>query len=147
MEANKKLPIMSRIGVIFLTWRRYNEKAAKSNNLTLNQYYILKQLMKRDYLNPSEIAEKLYCDRPTATVIIDNLKKYGFVQKEKDAEDGKRIQVKITELGRQQVMGAQDAFTKLTDFDPLACFSEEEKQKFEELLIKMHQHMKKIQQD
>lgn len=144
MGENKKLPVMSRLGVVFLTWRRYQEKAVKSNNLTLKQYYILKQLLKKEYLNPSEIADMLFCDRPTATVVIDNLKKYGFITKEKDAEDGKRIRVVITEKGRQQVKLAEEAFSKLADFDPLSCFSEEEKKTFEELLIKLHNHIKEL---
>lgn len=145
MSEEKKLPIMSRLGIIFLTHRRYLEKTAKSNDLTLKQYYILRQLIRKEYLNPSEIADLLFCDRPTATVIIDNLKKYGYITKEKDIQDGKRIQVKITEQGREQVKKAQEAFDQYTDFDPLACFTEEEKKTFEELLIKLHQHMKKIE--
>jgi DNA-binding MarR family transcriptional regulator len=144
MSENKKLPVMSRLGVIFLTWRRYLEKTTKLQNLTLKQYYILGQLVKRDYLNPSEIADMLFCDRPTATVVIDNLKKYGFITKEKDVEDGKRIQVKITQQGLQQVNLADEAFTKRPDFDPLSCFTEEEKKIFEELLTKLHNHMKEI---
>lgn len=144
MDEKKKLPVMSRLGIIFLTWRRYQEKGVKSSNLTLKQYYILKQLLKKDYLNPSEIAEMLFCDRPTATVVIDNLKKYGFITKEKDAEDGKRIQVKITEMGMKQVKLAEESFAKLADFDPLACFTEEEKEIFEELLKKLHSHIKDL---
>lgn len=145
MAENKKLPVMSRLGVTFLTWRRYLEKTAKDNKLTMKQYYILNQLLKKEYLNPSEIADMLFCDRPTATVVIDNLKKYGFITKEKDGNDGKRTQVKITPLGIQQVKIAQEAFAKKADFDPLACFSEEEKNTFEELLIKLHNHIKRIE--
>jgi DNA-binding MarR family transcriptional regulator len=144
MDEKKKLPVMSRLGVIFLTWRRYQEKGVKSSNLTLKQYYILKQLLKKEFLNPSEIADMLFCDRPTATVVIDNLKKYGFVTKEKDSEDGKRIQVRITGKGLQQVKKAEEEFEKLTDFDPLACFTEEEEKTLEELLIKLHNHIKEL---
>ncbi len=145
MLEEKKLPIMSRLGVIFLTHRRYLEKTAKSNDLTLKQYYILRQLIRKEYLNPSEIADMLFCDRPTASVVIDNLKKYGYIIKERDVMDGKRIQVRITELGRQQAKKAQEAFEQYADFDPLACFTEEEKNTFEELLIKLHHHMKTIE--
>ncbi len=145
MTEVKKLPIMSRLGVIFLTHRRYLEKTAKSNDLTLKQFYILRQLVRKEYLNPSEIADMLFCDRPTATVVIDNLKKYGYITKEKDVLDGKRIQVRITEQGRQQVKKAQEAFEQYADFDPLACFTEDEKNYFEELLIKLHHHMKTIE--
>jgi DNA-binding MarR family transcriptional regulator len=144
MNEKKKLPIMSRLGVIFLTYRRYMEKTAKNNKLTLNQYYILKQLVKKEYLNPSEIADMLFCDRPTATVIIDNLKKYGYITKERDSENGKYIQVKITELGLAQVKEAAASFAKLADFDPLSCFTEDEKNTFEDLLIKLHNNIKKI---
>lgn len=144
MQEKKKLPIMSRLSVIFLTWRRYLEKITKSNGLTLNQFYILNQLIRKEYLNPSEIAEQLYCDRPTATVVIDNLKKYGYVTKERDTEDGKRIQVKITEKGRQKVELTGKAMDREVIFDPLSCFSDEERQTFEELLMKLHTHIKKI---
>jgi DNA-binding MarR family transcriptional regulator len=144
LEEKKKLPVMSRLGVVFLTWRRYLEKTAKSSDLTLKQFYILRQLIRREYLNPSDIAEQLYCDRPTATVVIDNLVKYGYVIKERDQEDGKRIQVKITDKGRNQVKLAADAFDKMPKFDPLSCFTEVEKATFEELLIKLNQHIKNL---
>ncbi len=141
---SKKLPVMSRLGVVFLTWRRHLEKTTKSHSLTLNQYYILRQLKQKEYLNPSEIAEMLFADRPTATVVIDNLKKYGYVRKERDAEDGKRIRVSITEAGIRQVDEAEKDMEEMTTFDPLACLSEEEKQTLEELLVKMQNHMKNL---
>ncbi len=143
-EGKKRLPMMSRLGVIHLAYRRYLEKITKNHSLTLNQYYILRQLKRREYLNPSEIADMLFCDRPTATVVIDNLKKYGYISKEKDAEDGKRIQVRITEKGRKQVEEAEEDMEKQTNFDPLSCFTEEEKQTLEELLIKLHNHVKTL---
>ena len=141
---SKKLPVMSRLGVVFLTWRRHLEKTTKSHSLTLNQYYILRQLKQKEYLNPSEIAEMLFADRPTATVVIDNLKKYGYVRKERDAEDGKRIRVSITEAGIRQVDEAEKDMEEMTTFDPLACLSEEEKQTLEALLVKMQNHMKNL---
>ncbi len=141
---SNKLPVMSRLGVVFLTWRRHLEKTTKSHSLTLNQYYILRQLKQKEYLNPSEIAEMLFADRPTATVVIDNLKKYGYVRKERDAEDGKRIRVSITEAGVRQVDKAEKDMEEMTTFDPLACLSEEEKQTLEALLVKMQNHMKNL---
>ncbi len=141
---SKKLPAMSRLRVVFLTWRRYLEKITRSHSLTLNQYYILRQLKQREYLNPSEIAEMLFADRPTATVVIDNLKKYGFVVKERDAEDGKRIRVRITETGIRQVGEAEKDMENLMTSDPSACLSKEEKQTLEELLMKMQNHLKTV---
>ena len=139
-----KLPVMSRLGIVFLTWRRHLEKTTKSHFLTLNQYYILRQLKQKEYLNPSEIAEMLFADRPTATVVIDNLKKYGYVRKERDEKDGKRIRVSITQAGRSQVDEAEKDMENRADFDPLACLSEEEKQTLEALMVKMQIHMKSL---
>lgn len=144
MNEKSKLPIMSRLGVIHLTWRRYLEKTTKNNKLTLNQYYILRQLVKREFLNPSEIADMLFCDRPTATVVIDNLKKYGYITKEKDEENGKYIRVRITEQGLSQVKETERAFEQMPEFDPLSCFTEEERATLEALLIKLHTHVKQI---
>ena len=143
-QASKKLPVMSRLGIVFLTWRRYLEKTTKSHSLTLNQYYILRQLKQKEYLNPSEIAEMLFADRPTATVVIDNLQKYGYVRKERDAKDGKRIRVSITEAGVSQVDEAGTDMENLTTFDPITCLSEEEKRTLEDLLVKMQNHMKNL---
>lgn len=86
----------------------------------------------------------LFADRPTATVVIDNLKKHGYVMKERDAGDGKRIRVKITEAGIQKVEQAEKDMENPANFNPLACFSKEEKQTLEELLVKMQNHLKRM---
>ena len=86
----------------------------------------------------------LFADRPTATVVIDNLQKYDYVRKERDAKDGKRIRVSITEAGVRQVDEAGTDMENLTTFDPITCLSEEEKRTLEDLLVKMQNHMKNL---
>ena len=54
-----KLSIMAKIGVIFLTWRRHLQKDLVPHKITLKQQYILKQLTRKSFLYPSEIAEML----------------------------------------------------------------------------------------
>ena len=39
--------------------------------------------MKTEYLLPSQIADMLYCDRPTASVIIKNMEKINGLLKRK----------------------------------------------------------------
>jgi len=145
-EEKRKLPIMGRVGVIFLTWRRYQENGMRPHKMTLKQFYLLNQLAKREFLYPSEISEMLFCDRPTATVIIDNLKKYGWVQKLRDPNNGKRTQILITPQGKDKLGSIEMHFkSDEAPFDPLACFDEEEKATFEKLLIKLHQHIKQVE--
>ena len=131
---------MSRLGVVFLTWRRYLENGIRPYGITLKQQYLLKQLSSRGFLYPSDIADKLFCDRPTATVIINNLKKYGFVYSAKDEDNGRRQRVMLTKAGCEKV--AELAQRPGEDIDPLACFTQKERAEFESLLVKLHMYLK-----
>ncbi len=98
-----KLSIIGRIGIISLLWKRYLQKQLLPHNITLKQMFLLKQLIRVDYLYPAKIAELLFCDRPTVSVIIRNLVKNGWVQKDNDPENRKRIRISITLQGAKKV--------------------------------------------
>ena len=91
-----KLSIIGRIGIISQLWKRHLQKQLVPHNITLKQIYLLKHLIRVDYLYPSRIAELLFCDRPTASVIIGNLFKTGWVKKDHDSENRKRVRISIT---------------------------------------------------
>lgn len=141
----KKQIIMSKIGITFLTWRRWLQKGYARYDITLKQYYLLGSLSKSDYLHPSDIADQLFCDRPTASVIITNMEKAGWVRREKDPDNGKKQRIFITEAGRrkkQEIMG--DSKKPENAFLPEACFSEAERETFLRLLEKLEQHLSKL---
>ena len=102
------LPI-SRIGVIALTWSRRLQRQLLPHRLTLKQLHVLQELLRREVLSPSQIAEELYADRPTATVIIRNLRKNGWVATEQDPDNRRRSRVLITQRGRQKVQEVRRA--------------------------------------
>jgi DNA-binding MarR family transcriptional regulator len=133
---------MSRLGVAFLTWRRYLQKGLAPHGITLKQQYVLRQLAKTDYLYPSDIAVMLFCDRPTASVILDNLEKQGWIRREKDSENRKFLRISITPAGKTKLQ--ELTAIQPLPFDPLACFSEEEIQQFEALLAKLNKHLDPI---
>lgn len=140
MSSKPSLPTMSRLGVIFLTWRRHLEGGVRPYGVTIKQQYLLKQLAAKEYLYPSDIAEMLFCDRPTATVIIGNLKKNGLVDTAKDETNGRRQKVWLTEAGRDKL--AEMGKRSPDQFDPLSCFTPEEKAQLDRLLKKLHRHLK-----
>ena len=140
MSTKLGLPVMSRLGVVFLTWRRHLENGIRPYGITLKQQYLLRQLSAEGFLYPSDIADKLFCDRPTATVVINNLKKYGFVYSAKDEDNGRRQRVMLTQKGYEKV--AELAQRPGEDIDPLACFTNTEKAEFEKLLVKLHRYLK-----
>ncbi len=98
-----KLSIIGRIGIIYLTWSRFLQKQLLPHDITLKQIYLLKQLIKTDYLYPADIADILFCDRPTVSVIIKNLEKKGWIEKQTDSENRKRIRISITLAGAKKL--------------------------------------------
>ena len=126
---------MSIMGTVFLSYRRGLQKKLLPLGGTLKQHYVLRQLIKREYLLPSEIAEELYCDRPTASVIIKNLLKQGWITKYKDPANGKYFRITITEKGREQAEKACGVIHP--EYDPLSVLDAEERKQFIVLLKKI----------
>jgi DNA-binding MarR family transcriptional regulator len=127
--------ILGRLSVTFLTWRRFLARQILPFDMTLKQHYVLRQLEKKEFLYPSDIAEMLFADRPTATVIIDNLARRGLVRR--DREDGNRkfVRVSITPAGRARMAELDTA--RWDAFDPLDSFTPEEAAEFDRLLRKL----------
>ena len=141
-----KLPVMSKLGVVFLKWRRYLQKDLVSHKITLKQHYVLKQLAKKDFLYPSQIADMLFCDRPTATVIIKNMEREGWIKREKDPENGKQTLVSITSEGRTKLDSVEkDIRTEGNHaVDPVECLTGEEQEELRRLLNKLSNYMDDI---
>ena len=141
-----KQPIMQAIGSASLIWKRYAQRNVHPYGVTLNQYEVLRQLEKRGALFPSDIAEMLYCDRSTATVVIRNMEKNGWVERRIDPEDHRRFQVTLSAAGLakyREVPWDTPEFKKKR-FKPTGCFSQEEKAQLVSLLAKLNAHLKRI---
>lgn len=141
MFEQKKL--MSKIGIIFLTWRRLNQKKIQSQDITLKQFHILKCLSKKDYMYPSDIADEIYADRPTVTVILNNLEKQNLITRQPNSLNKKMIQIRITKKGIDK---KNDVLKFLSQEEneilPTSCFTAEELQQFHYLLNKLFAYFK-----
>ena len=147
MVQRKKWPIMHAVGTAFLTLKRYRQKEVHPFGITLKQFYVLRQLKTKETLYPSEIADMLFCDRPTATVVIKNMEKQGWVKRDMDPDDSRRIKVTIESAGQAKleeiIRGHVDSGEK--PFDPFSCFDNREKEQFIALLSKLNQHLKRFE--
>ncbi len=144
MSQRNKWPTMHAIGKAFLTLKHFRQKEILPYGITLKQFYVLRQLIRKGVLNPSEIADMLYCDRPTATVVIKNMEKQGWVKRDLDPDDSRRIKVTLKPAGQMKM---KEIARKLIDskkksFDPLSCFTSREKEQFTKLLAKLNLHLK-----
>jgi DNA-binding MarR family transcriptional regulator len=134
---------ISRIGVIFLTWRRCLQKRILPYDITLKQLYILRRLQKKKVLYPSDIAKELFCDRPTATSILNGMKRKGWIMSEQEPLNMKKQRIILTDAGWEK-LSSISGFSLEPAFDPMACFTPEEQSQFEKLLQKLESHVKTL---
>jgi len=138
-----KLHLMNKMGRVYLTWTRKLQRELVPHKITLKQQFVLRQLKREAYLYPYQIAEMLYCDRPTASVIIKNLQKNGWVTKEKDPMNAKQFMVSITDegLNKLETLKGISGPGDLDRFDPLKCLTEKEREQLDSLIEKVLNHM------
>jgi DNA-binding MarR family transcriptional regulator len=140
---------MKAIGRAFLTWTRYRKKEILPYGITLKQFEVLRQLRKRESLYPAEIADMLFCDRPTASVVIKNMEKQGWVKRQLDRNDSRHINVTLEPAGKaklNEITWEQPKF-KGKRFEPFSCFTRQEKEQFTKLLAKLNQHLEQLKKN
>ena len=141
-----KSTIMSKISSVHLTWKRYLQRGLNPYGINLKQIFVLRHLAEKEFLFPAQIARMLFCDRPTATVIIKNMERQGWITREKDPDNRKRMRIYITPQGRTKFSSVPQSKYRSgkTSFDPFSCFNEQEKEQLEKLLKKLTDHLKQI---
>ncbi len=134
---------MNKIGRIYLTWTRNLKQQLVPHGITLKQQFVLMQLRNKPFLYPHQIAEMLFCDRPTASVIIRNMAKKGWVDKIKDEENRKQYKIIITDAGRDKYTSLNGASGKedMDRFDPLKYLNKEERQQLDQIVSKVLKNM------
>ncbi len=68
--------------------------------LTITQFGVLESLYHIGPLCQSELAEKLLKSGGNLTLVVDNLEKAGYVQRERDPADRRFVVVKLTPKGQ-----------------------------------------------
>ena len=133
----------ARLSTVHLTWRRHLQQGLLSHGITLKQVYLLRQLARHEFLHPSQIADLLFCDRPTATVIIRNTEKQGWVSRTRGEQDRRQVQITLTEAGRAKLVALDQSGWREYEatVDPLGCLDETEIAELDRLLGKMNEHL------
>lgn len=138
--------IMADMSTAFLSWKRHLQKSILPYQITLKQFFVLKQLLKKQVLYPAEVAAMLYCDRPTASVILRNMEKKGWIQTEPDPENRKRKRISITTEGEAKRHSIPESVTStgIPGFDPLSVLSSREVETLKKLMSKVGHHCRQF---
>lgn len=75
----------------------------KASGVTPEMWLVLSRLYARDGQYQTQIADATFRDRPNTSRIIGGLETRGFVRREKDSDDQRRIRIHLTPEGRSFV--------------------------------------------
>lgn len=75
----------------------------QKQGLTENQFGVLETLLHLGPCSPGELKAKLLTTGGNITMILANLEKRRLVVRKRDAEDGRRIRVRLTPAGRRLI--------------------------------------------
>ena len=84
---------------------RHVELAVASVDLTLSQYRVL-SILGEGREAASALAEKLAVSRPSVTGVVDGLVARGLVRRDQGDGDRRRVDVDLTESGRELLVAA-----------------------------------------
>ncbi|MGL5822684.1 MAG: MarR family winged helix-turn-helix transcriptional regulator [Sarcina sp.] len=117
-----------------------SRKVIEEYGLYVGQPQFLFTLYKEEGLRQKDIAEKLEIQAPTVTVTVKRLEKSGFITKSVDEKNKRVSRLYLTEKGRKACEELQDVMRSVHD-EIFSVLTEEEKNKFKELLIKINTRM------
>ncbi len=87
-------------------------------------------------LNPSHLSDALVASRTNVTRMTDELVRAGLIERRPSKEDRRRLELSLTEAGRQRILKALPSVWRLTERQ-WADFSQDEVAEFDRLLRKL----------
>ncbi|MDX1493370.1 MAG: MarR family transcriptional regulator [Longimicrobiales bacterium] len=93
------------------------------HDLSVSQCYALKAVAESGPITVNELAAYLYLDKSTASRIANGMVEKGLVQRQRDPDDGRIVQLVASETGARVHRRIEDELTQeyaelLEDFDP-----------------------------
>jgi DNA-binding MarR family transcriptional regulator len=76
------------------------QQRIEKHQLTLGQYFVLRELWQDDGLAQRDISERVGMMGPAMTILLDAMEARGFVVRVRSVEDRRRVNVFLTDKGR-----------------------------------------------
>ncbi len=132
--------VMELVSRAHLQWKRRVARGLLPFGLNPKQIYVLRQLRESGGLAPSEIADLVFADRPTATSMLNTLEHARWVTRRRDPANGKRVIVEITAQGESKLASVPERLWRSgrTTFDPEAGLTAVEQAQLVRLLEKLN---------
>lgn len=79
----------------------YSQSLVKKFGLTGPQLFIIKELSLNEHITPGMLAKYMSISQATITSMIDRLEAKGFVKRQRDAYDRRKVKIELLEPGKQ----------------------------------------------
>lgn len=131
---------MELVSRAHLSFKRRVARDLLPHGVNPKQVYVLRQLAERGGLSPSEVAEMIFADRPTATSMLNTLQRAGFIHRRPHPGDGRQVLVEISAQGRRKLASVPLRLwrTGHVAFDPEARLDPQERRELARLLVKLN---------
>ncbi len=101
-----RLDILKKFRIVIRAAQRHSQWIEKQCGVSGAQLWIMQELRDQPGLRVGELASKLAIHQTTASNLLDSLRKRGYVVKERDAEDQRVVNLKLSEEGEQALSKA-----------------------------------------
>ena len=97
------------------------------------------QLDENEFLQPARVAQELFCDRPTASVILRNMEKRGWISRTKDPENRKHVRIRLLAAGRRKLARVRNLreLNRRFEFDPCGGLTKKDASSFVSFLERL----------
>jgi DNA-binding MarR family transcriptional regulator len=135
--------VMQDVSWLHLVWKRHLERALRPHGIGLKQAFLLHHLVSHPATTPSQVARLLFCDRPTATSLLQTMVRRGWIRLVQHPEDGRSKVVQATPSGRKLVSRLpREASRDVPQMvDPLASLAADERRVLAALVSRMRLHL------
>ena len=117
---------------------RLNRHLAEAD-LTVSQFGVMEALLHLGPLNQKSLGEKLLKSGGNITLVIDNLEKCGFVERQRDPNDRRAMLIHLTDKGREFISSFFPKHLKEIKKE-FSVLTEEEKEQLAHICKKLGLH-------
>ena len=99
------LPLEKSLGYQIRTSHRLIQRRLQGiiepHGVSLGMWYFLRVLWHKEGLTQSELSQIVGTMEPTTLSAIRSMERSGFIKRERNADDGRKINIYLTDLGRE----------------------------------------------
>ena len=136
VSEDKPYSIYTLLKEVFLLLDNGDRNLFQEFDLSVARFNALKHVIKSNGIGPSELGNKMLCDKANITRLLDGMEKSSYIERVQDEQDGRRIQISVKPEGEMLWRKARDEHGKSTRhrFDVLTS---DEQDTLSEFLMRM----------